>query len=374
MEQIAIQAGAIAGGTPQLQQAQAGAVGQGGMDGLFAAWFDQLLAGLAPEEELAAALPAVAGQADEADDRQMLLGMELMASGLFSPALWQQDAGQGQAAELLAAAGLAEDRTARPLPGRVGGMLLQQAEEAPAPAEGEDARQGFARLVEQLTAAWQGGGEQPQQPGGSLTDQLYFASAMRQAQKALAEKPRSSEAAQAVDLEALQRTADSGRYLFAAVGEQRQAPTLDQIAGQLKTGILENLAQAKKEFVVRLKPEGLGEITVKLLEEKNGISLRIVTSSAAVGRMIAEDVNALQNALRPLNAQVQEIVSPAQPAQDSAAQSYFGAQQDQRGFAWQYDQQQQQQQNSRGGQPGGQGFDGLVEEALPQDAALNLLI
>lgn len=372
MEQIAMDLGVAAAGLQQTQSFRGVTAQGGGMDGLFADWFAQLLAGMDPEQQMAELLSGMPQTEDE-DESRNLMAMELMAAQLFAPAMLADSDQLQQAADLLAGAGLTGTKPAvSALPGTAGGMLLERAAQDTDQAEEAD---GWQQLLQSLTAAWQESGETAAQPvTGSLADQLYFQSALRQAQRAVAEKPRAETGAQQpLDLEALQQAADSGRYLAAAVGDKQEDPTLDQIAGQLKTGILENLAQAKKEFVVKLKPEGLGEITVKLLEEKGSISLRIVTSSAAVGRMIAEDVNALQNALRPLNAQVQEIVTPTQQAQDSAAQSYFGADQNQGGFAWQYDGQQQQQ-SGRGGRRDSQEFDGLVEEALPEDAALNLLI
>ena len=157
------------------------------------------------------------------------------------------------------------------------------------------------------------------------------------------------------------------------VSARQETPDVRQIADQLKTGILDNLRQGKNEFVVKLKPEGLGEITVKLTESKNEISLRIVTSSAAVGRMIANDVNALQNALRPLRAQVQEIVTvPA--AQENAAGTMLTGGQGEQQFAWHY---QNQQQSGGGGHTHADSdgdFEDLVDGAVPDDANVNVLI
>ena len=86
--------------------------------------------------------------------------------------------------------------------------------------------------------------------------------------------------------------------------------------------------------------------------------------------MIADEVNALQNALRPLRAQVQEIVTvPA--AQENAAGAMLAGGQGEQQFAWHY----QNQQQSGGGARADDGdFEELVEEAVPDDANVNVLI
>ncbi|MCQ4735691.1 flagellar hook-length control protein FliK, partial [Anaerotruncus colihominis] len=76
---------------------------------------------------------------------------------------------------------------------------------------------------------------------------------------------------------------------------------------QLKMGIQENYAANRDEFVVKLKPDGLGEITVKLVQRENSIALSILASSPQVARLISNEVAALQNALRPLQAEVTQI-------------------------------------------------------------------
>lgn len=128
-----------------------------------------------------------------------------------------------------------------------------------------------------------------------------------------------------VNIERLQADVDAGRFLpvEAVIHKQTNSlPDITDIASQLKSGILENLAQEKNEFVVRLKPEGIGEIIVKLSENKEKISLSIFTSSTQTAKLITNEVAALQNALRPLHAEVQQIaITPDGHASDYAAQT-----------------------------------------------------
>ena len=57
-----------------------------------------------------------------------------------------------------------------------------------------------------------------------------------------------------------------------AVGETSDANTLDQITD----GIKQNISIGKSEFAIKLTPETLGEITVKLVEEAGTEKIRRV--------------------------------------------------------------------------------------------------
>ena len=63
-------------------------------------------------------------------------------------------------------------------------------------------------------------------------------------------------------------------------------PTFEQISTQVKDGLLDNTAQGKNEFVIRLKPEGIGEVIVKLSANREKIELNIFTSSIQTAKLI----------------------------------------------------------------------------------------
>lgn len=50
---------------------------------------------------------------------------------------------------------------------------------------------------------------------------------------------------------------------------------------QLLKGVEENLKNGKSEFTVKLKPEGLGEIIVRLVQNDGGKMLMSMTASSA---------------------------------------------------------------------------------------------
>lgn len=146
--------------------------------------------------------------------------------------------------------------------------------------------------------------------------------AVRAAREMLSKTKR--ETTETLDIEALQAQVNARRFMPAdtmtQISEQPQVPDGEEIAAQVKTGILENVAQGKNEFVVKLKPEGIGEIMVKFSENKDKISLSIFTTSTQTARLISNEIASLQSALRPLQAEVQEIVvtPDGQAAQYSA--------------------------------------------------------
>ncbi len=130
----------------------------------------------------------------------------------------------------------------------------------------------------------------------------------------------------------------------------------------MKNSIFENVAKGKNEFVVRLKPEGIGEIVVKLSEDKEKISLSILTTSTQTARLISNEVAALQNALKPLNAEVQEITTIA--GNEQAAQ--YSAQNQMTDQGKQSHSQQEPSHSRRGQRVAGveEDFDGTVEAGL----------
>ena len=340
------------------------------LQGLFAMLFGQMLNGTEGEDEALGTLFSSLG--DETDDTQLQLAMEMMASTLMGPQAMEMLLGQTDNAALDGITQTAQMQN----------MLLQQLQAQLALAEEQTETQAessvhdadWTALLDTLTTAWETGTEDKDAVPTHEMDQMQFASAVRQVRDLLAEKARGAkeETQQPLDVEALQAAVDSRQYVPDTVSSRQETPDLQEITDQLKTGILDNLRQGKIEFVVKLKPEGLGEITVKLTEAKNEISLRIMTSSAAVGRMIANDVNALQNALRPLRAQVQEIVTvPA--AQENAAGTMLTGGQGEQQFAWHYQNQQQTGGGHTRADDGGD-FEDIVDEIVPDDANVNVLI
>ena len=122
------------------------------------------------------------------------------------------------------------------------------------------------------------------------------------------------------DTEALQKKVDEKAYLpldrmiavraadrpemTAVPNTQTEAVPVMQ---QVKTGLEEGMAKGMNHFTIRLKPEGLGEIVVRMVTEGGRISMRIGVSNEDTQRLINSELLQLKEALQPLNAQVQEV-------------------------------------------------------------------
>ncbi len=78
---------------------------------------------------------------------------------------------------------------------------------------------------------------------------------------------------------------------------------------QLLKGVEENLKKGNEEFTVKLKPEGLGEIIVKLVQNDGGKMLMSMTaSSSKTAELLNSNLSSLQSSLNQHNV---EIVNPS---------------------------------------------------------------
>lgn len=93
---------------------------------------------------------------------------------------------------------------------------------------------------------------------------------------------------------------------------------------QLYKGISENLERGRSEFTVKLRPEGLGEILVKLVSDEGGKAvLTLVASSEKTAELLNRDLASLQTSLNQHNVEIEnnsvktaETVMNAQTAFD----------------------------------------------------------
>lgn len=177
-----------------------------------------------------------------------------------------------------------------------------------------------------------------------LSGQSDFQNSILAAQKLLnsdQDKSTQTEEPKFTDVEQLQREVDSGQFIHSMKVDKTpdSLPDADSIMNQVKSGIKTNVAQGKNQFVVKLKPEGLGEITVKMVEAESKISLSIVTSNPQVAKLINGELAGLQETLHPYHANVQEVVAQTNSPFDSAAQNGQFMQQDTAGQFQQFRQQ-----------------------------------
>lgn len=223
--------------------------------------------------------------------------------------------------------------------------------------------------LEVLSAAW----AKPKTDTRALSAQLDQSSI--RAAKELMQRDKKEIIQPLLDVESLQADVDSRRFAPVSGGstieEQLQVPSGEELADQIKAGFFENVPQGRNEFVVRIKPDGVGEITVKLSQEENKITLNIVAADDHTARLISGQIMALQNALRPLNAEVQDITTAAAVAASEQSTQY-SAQNQMTDQGRQSGSQQESGRSGRGQRVGAiGGVEDSFEETVTSGAAAN---
>lgn len=102
------------------------------------------------------------------------------------------------------------------------------------------------------------------------------------------------------------------------MGENSGVDILDQadLLENLQKGTRNGVITGKNEFMIRLKPEGLGEITVKISENSGKFSLSMVTSNHETEQLVSRHLEALKDALRPYQTEIQSVTSSHMTSDD----------------------------------------------------------
>ena len=181
------------------------------------------------------------------------------------------------------------------------------------------------------------------EPMGSMK----FGQAVMQAQKMLSTKAGEEkgegetdmqEEPKKFDVDALQEKVNAGKSTGGAaqlnipvsISEAKLAtvpelPSAEEILAQVKTGLTTGVESGKKEFVIKLKPEGLGEITVRLTEVGSRMSLSITASNTQTQRLISGEMAGLREVMRPMGIEVEATASQDGGHFQSQQHSEFGA-------------------------------------------------
>ena len=97
---------------------------------------------------------------------------------------------------------------------------------------------------------------------------------------------------------------------IAAVDKNAQAeePIVKQVTQQMQL----NLEKGSSEFTIRLRPENLGEITVKLVQKDGAMTLLLAADNENTKKLLNTNLEALREAVRPMQVEVREAVVQAQ--------------------------------------------------------------
>lgn len=273
---------------------------------------------------------------DDGDEEENIDGMQMLASLMNNPFVSGQpqmlpEAVQNELDPVTAVQILAQKNPA------LAELLLQ----TPVKADGTISKGDFLEAAKELLqpAGTAESGENPvmqvvsraaegqESETNWLDGQMKFRQAIAEVKKTVKDEPKPE--TQAVDVEALQQKVNANRTetLSSLRAQAQEIQTREGMVNQVKSHILQNLSEGKDEFIVQLKPESLGEITIKMTAGEDGkISLSILTASTQTAKLLNESVEALKNSLRPLQAEVREITTQRPEETASAGQGgLFGS-------------------------------------------------
>ena len=204
--------------------------------------------------------------------------------------------------------------------------VVPQAEPMSADASFQTARQRTESVWTQPRA------EQTTRAAGPEDFQRLFSaqqqqrSALDTAKRQFRQQPAPARQDAALDVDRLQNELSLIRpSQFAAAALQPQTEDTAEapdLLKQLTAGLSSRLAQGESAFSVKLKPDSLGDITVRLIERDGKTTLQLVTASAQTARMINSDLSALREAMRPMQVEVYEAVTQTQQSQQGQLQQF----------------------------------------------------
>lgn len=101
-----------------------------------------------------------------------------------------------------------------------------------------------------------------------------------------------------------------GQLTAAAQETEAEEPVAKQVTQQMQL----NLEKGNTEFTIRLRPENLGEITVKLVQKDGAMTLLLAADSENTKKLLNTNLEALREAVRPMQVEVREAVVQTQQA------------------------------------------------------------
>ena len=146
-----------------------------------------------------------------------------------------------------------------------------------------------------------------------------FRDAVALVKQQVQQKQQDSGEAEPLDVDALQMHANAQRpQLEGQVKMQQvQADSNEQpvdLAKQIGEKMLLHLEKGEREFTMKLNPESLGEITVKLLQKDGKMTLSIAAASETTVKLLNGEMEGLRMAVRPMQVEVRQAVVQTQDA------------------------------------------------------------
>lgn len=200
----------------------------------------------------------------------------------------------------------------------------QQPQQAVQPDQSGSAVEKQPLPIQSVTVEQTPAQQPDEQPIDHLQAQTQFTKSIQQAQHLI----RNTDSATSlrsqplkIDVDELQKQVDAGEFLSQqqAAGQQirteqpqpemKNAENVEprEIFPQIRQGAQQHIEQGDSDFTIKLRPEGLGEITVKLASQDGRVTLSLSASDANVQKLLGSEINSLREIMRPYNVEVAQV-------------------------------------------------------------------
>ena len=98
--------------------------------------------------------------------------------------------------------------------------------------------------------------------------------------------------------------------------------TEQQISSQTYRALNESIIKGRKHFIIKLSPEGLGDITVKLIKSEDSVLVRMSASDEKTAQLLNRELDVLQNLLKPHNAEIETVTTYKESTTDMQNSSF----------------------------------------------------
>ncbi len=105
----------------------------------------------------------------------------------------------------------------------------------------------------------------------------------------------------AVTLNSLDFAGRSSEYIL------EDALLQKDISAQTFSALNEGIAKGREEFIIKLTPEGLGDIIVKFVKSDESLLIRMFASDEKTAQLLNQELGVLENMLKPHNAEIVQV-------------------------------------------------------------------
>ena len=172
----------------------------------------------------------------------------------------------------------------------------------------DDTGSGFADMLKNQTAQTTATKTSPEEHTAPVKAQV---STLTEEQSSLEELKKNAEA-RGINL--MDRVAEARITGGARIQAMNQPAAQNEasVVSQVKDGLEQGMKNQLKEFTIHLRPEGLGDVIVKMVSQDGKVTVNIGASNSETQKLINSQMTSLKEMLEPLHAEVGEVYHSSQ--------------------------------------------------------------